>query len=85
MVPKDAIYIDMIFLDIPLENAYLKLLQSFFMEASPQFFNNNILWFLKNEMQISLVISNFASWIQLDLGVKIQHLILIKQVSCNFG
>tara|TARA_B110000208_G_scaffold90553_1_gene114079 strand:+ start:128 stop:259 length:132 start_codon:yes stop_codon:yes gene_type:complete len=43
MVPKDAIYIDMIFLDIPLENAYLKLLQSFFMEASPQFFNNNIL------------------------------------------
>ena len=75
MVPKDAIYIDMIFLDIPLENAYLKLLQSFFMEASPQFFNNNILWFLKNEMQISLVISIFAPWIQLDLGVKIQHLI----------
>ena len=75
MVPKDAIYIDMIFLDIPLENAYLKLLQSFFMEAIPQFFNNNILWFLKNEMQISLVISIFASWIQLDLGVEIQHLI----------
>ena len=43
MVPKYAIYIDMIFLDIPLENAYLKLLQSFFMEAIPQFFNNNIL------------------------------------------
>ena len=75
MVPKYAIYIDMIFLDIPSENAYLKLLQSFFMEAIPQFFNNNILWFLKNEMQISLVISIFASWIQLDLGVEIQHLI----------